>query len=123
MLELAKQQKSGFVLLSTSRVYAIKPLANLPVTTRELGFEPAADADLPSGVSICGIAETFSTEPPVSLYGSSKLASECIALEYGDTFNFPVWSKADGGAYFFVTGLPRAENGMINQQDTQYYAG
>ena len=96
MLELAKQQKSGFVLLSTSRVYAIKPLANLPVTTRELGFEPAADADLPSGVSICGIAETFSTEPPVSLYGSSKLASECIALEYGDTFNFPVWINRCG---------------------------
>ena len=96
MLELAKQQKSGFVLLSTSRVYAIKPLANLPVTTRELGFELAADADLPSGVSICGIAETFSTEPPVSLYGSSKLASECIALEYGDTFNFPVWINRCG---------------------------
>ncbi len=96
MLELAKQQKSGFVLLSTSRVYAIKPLANLPVTTRELGFEPAADADLPSGVSIYGIAETFSTETPVSLYGSSKLASECIALEYGDTFNFPVWINRCG---------------------------
>jgi CDP-paratose 2-epimerase len=28
---------------------------------------------------------------PVSLYGSTKLACEAMALEYGEAFGFPVW--------------------------------
>ena len=37
-----------------------------------------------------GIAEEFSTASPVSLYGSTKLASEVLATEYGAAFGFPV---------------------------------
>ncbi len=36
------------------------------------------------------------TTPPVSLYGSTKLASEYLALEYGETFGFPVWINRCG---------------------------
>jgi len=60
------------------------------------------------------VSEAFSTAPPISLYGSSKLASEAVALEYAETFQFPVWinrcgvlagagqfGKADQGIFSF----------------------
>jgi CDP-paratose 2-epimerase len=42
------------------------------------------------------VSESFSTAPPISLYGSTKLASEVLALEYGETFGFPVWINRCG---------------------------
>ena len=33
---------------------------------------------------------------PISLYGASKLASEALVLEYGYTFNLPVWINRCG---------------------------
>ena len=38
----------------------------------------------------------FSTRAPISLYGSTKLAAEALALEYGDAFDFPVWINRCG---------------------------
>jgi CDP-paratose 2-epimerase len=96
LLELARRHRAGFILLSTSRVYSVKSLAEIPVVVRDDGFEPDHSSVPPPGVSSRGIAENFSTAPPLSLYGSSKLASECIALEYGETFEFPVWINRCG---------------------------
>lgn len=96
LLELAKRHRSGFILLSTSRVYSVGALAEIPVAVKDGRFEPDATRSLPQGVSARGIAEDFSTTPPLSLYGSSKLASEYIALEYGETFGFPVWINRCG---------------------------
>ncbi len=45
---------------------------------------------LPPGCSPAGISDDFSTAAPISLYGSTKLASEALALEYGQAFNLPV---------------------------------
>jgi len=91
LLELAKRHRAGFILLSTSRVYSVRSLADIPVAVNGDRFEPDDSGALPEGVSVQGITENFSTMPPLSLYGSSKLASECLALEYGETFEFPVW--------------------------------
>lgn len=101
MLEFCKQHHAGFVLLSTSRVYSIPPLATLPVVAEDRAFRLAVPqstetAPLPVGVSPAGIAETFSTAAPVSLYGSTKLASEILALEYGATFKLPVFINRCG---------------------------
>jgi CDP-paratose 2-epimerase len=96
LLEYCKAHTAGFILLSTSRVYAIKPLADLKVKPVLNAFKPDRRAKLPKGISAAGVAEEFSTAAPVSLYGSSKLASESIALEYGDTFDFPVWINRCG---------------------------
>lgn len=96
LLELAKRHRAGFILLSTSRVYSVKSLTAIPVVVKEDRFEPDVSNPLPAGVSAHGIAEDFSTAPPLSLYGSSKLASECVALEYGETFDFPVWINRCG---------------------------
>ena len=96
LLEYCKAHKAGFMLLSTSRVYAIEPLAGLPVKVENRAFVPDLAADLPPGVSLAGVSEQFSTRPPLSLYGTSKLASELLALEYSGTFGFPVWINRCG---------------------------
>jgi CDP-paratose 2-epimerase len=90
LLEFCKQHRAGFVLLSTSRVYSIAPLAALPMETHDRAFRLAATGPRPPGVSPAGVDETFSTAAPVSLYGATKLASETLALEYGATFDLPV---------------------------------
>jgi CDP-paratose 2-epimerase len=96
LLEKCKRDKASFILLSTSRVYSIIPLSRLPVTVHAAAFAPAPGATLPPGISGKGITESFSTTPPVSLYGASKLTSETLALEYGAAFDFPVWINRCG---------------------------
>lgn len=96
LLELCKHWNAGFTLLSTSRVYSIPPLATLPLEESSSRFYPAAVAKLPPGLSSAGVAEDFSTSAPISLYGSTKLCSEALALEYGETFGFPVWINRCG---------------------------
>ena len=114
ILEYCKTYRAGLILLSTSRVYSVPPLAALPVEVNQKAFRPRVGAALPDGLTTAGVSEKFSTAPPISLYGSSKLASEVIALEYAETFNFPVWinrcgvlagagqfGKADQGIFSF----------------------
>jgi CDP-paratose 2-epimerase len=114
ILEYCKAHRAGLILLSTSRVYSVPPLAALPVEVCQKAFRPKPNEKLPEGISTAGVSEKFSTAPPISLYGSSKLASEVIALEYAETFNFPVWinrcgvlagagqfGKADQGIFSF----------------------
>jgi len=96
ILEYCKQYHAGFILLSTSRVYSMTPLAGIDVERMGRAFHIKKDQQLPIGISPSGIREDFSTSPPISLYGSSKLASEVLAMEYGATFDFPVWINRCG---------------------------
>ncbi len=96
ILEYCKTHRAGLILLSTSRVYSVPPLAELSVEVRQKAYCPKAGSPLPEGLTAAGVSETFSTAPPISLYGSSKLASEVIALEYAETFQFPVWMNRCG---------------------------
>lgn len=89
LLEYCKVHRAGFILLSTSRVYSIAPLAALPVVSVRDAFVPGAP--FPAGLTAAGLDEGFATTAPVSLYGATKLASEAMALEYGETFGFPVF--------------------------------
>lgn len=109
MLEFCRRHAAVFTLLSTSRVYGIKPLCEIPLSVESGGFVPASDSAFRRG-----IREDFSTIPPVSLYGASKLCAETLALEFGEAFQFPVWinrcgvlagagqfGKADQGIFSF----------------------
>jgi CDP-paratose 2-epimerase len=96
LLEYCKSHRACFILLSTSRVYSIPPLAALPVRVENEAFVPDPGRAFPPGVTAKGVQETFSTQPPISLYGSTKLASEALALEYGAAFGFPVWINRCG---------------------------
>ena len=112
LLEYCKRHRAGLILLSTSRVYSASELSALPVKPSDNRFE-LQDCDL-TGASRSGISEDFPTTAPLSLYGSSKLASETLILEYGYNFDFPVWinrcgvlagagqfGKADQGIFSF----------------------
>ena len=96
VLEYAKAHQAGLLLLSTSRVYSIPALVSLPLRPNGNAFRLDDEAALPPGVSRNGIGVDFSTRAPISLYGSTKLASETVALEYGDAFGFPVWINRCG---------------------------
>lgn len=96
LLEYCKPRRAGFILLSTSRVYSITPLAALAVEAVDGAFRPARAAALPPGLTAAGVDETFATLAPISLYGSTKLASEALALEYGETFDLPVFINRCG---------------------------
>jgi CDP-paratose 2-epimerase len=95
-LEYCRRHGAAFILLSTSRVYSIPPLAALPVVVEDGAFALDPAAPLPGGVSAAGVREDFSTAAPVSLYGATKLASEQLALEYGLAYGFPVWINRCG---------------------------
>ena len=96
LLEYCKRDRAGFILLSTSRVYSIAPLAALPVIAERGAFRPDPRTPPPPGLTAAGVDETFSTLPPVSLYGATKLASEALAIEYGENFSFPVFINRCG---------------------------
>ncbi|QIR37989.1 NAD-dependent epimerase/dehydratase family protein [Tolypothrix sp. PCC 7910] len=96
LLEYCKRYKAGFTLLSTSRVYSISGLSQLRVAETNGAFYPVPEQVFPLGISPSGVTEAYSTDPPVSLYGSTKVASEHLALEYGATFEFPVWINRCG---------------------------
>jgi CDP-paratose 2-epimerase len=113
LLDYCRRHKAGLILLSTSRVYSIRDLAALPVSAHGEAFQlEAAKTNVP-GVTAEGIAEDFPTRQPVSLYGATKLASETMAREYGQAFDFPVWINRCGvlaGAGQFGT----AEQGIFS---------
>jgi CDP-paratose 2-epimerase len=113
LLEYCRSRNAGLILLSSSRVYSIAPLAELPVLVRNRAFQLDTGARVSVGASPAGISESFPAEPPVSLYGATKRASELLALEYAATFNFPVWINRCGvlaGAGQFGT----AEQGIFS---------
>lgn len=96
VLDYCKRHSAGLILLSTSRVYSIPALVSLPLRTTNQGFELDTSGPLPAGVSSRGLGPAFSTEAPISLYGSTKLAGEVLALEYGAAFDLPVWVNRCG---------------------------
>jgi CDP-paratose 2-epimerase len=90
LLEHARRVKAGFLLLSSNRVYNIPDLTTIPLKVLDSAFTFDAAKPSPQGVTERGLNEQFSTAPPISLYGATKLASETITLEYGSAFGFPV---------------------------------
>lgn len=96
LLEAAAERRAGFVMLSTSRVYAIEPLARLPLVETSTAFRLDAAAPLAVGAGPAGISEAFTTSGPVSLYGATKLASEALAIEYAAQAGTPLFINRCG---------------------------
>jgi CDP-paratose 2-epimerase len=87
-LELARRYDAAMIFLSTSRVYAIAALRDLPVRKTATRLTLPEDQ---SGVgwSARGINEQFSTNGSRSLYGATKLASELLIEEYRTLHGIP----------------------------------
>lgn len=120
LLEYCRDHKAGFILLSTSRVYSISALRSIPLEEKAGALQPCRFT-VP-GLTRRGVTEDFSTQPPLSLYGTSKLASEQLAIEYGSAFDFPIcinrcgvlagggqFGKADQGIFSFWIHSYRAQ--------------
>jgi len=113
VLEYCRSSQAGLILLSTSRVYSIPALTQLPLRVESCAFTLDEGQPWPSGVSLAGVREGFSTEAPISLYGATKLASEHLAQEYASGFQVPLWINRCGvlaGAGQFGT----AEQGIFS---------
>jgi CDP-paratose 2-epimerase len=96
LLEAAAVRRAGFVMLSTSRVYAIEALTSLPLVEAGAAYRLDASRDLPAGAGPDGIGEAFTTRGPVSLYGATKLASEALAIEYATQAGTPLFINRCG---------------------------
>ena len=95
VLEYCRRHSAGFVLLSSSRVYSIAALQAVPLAERDGAFRLQSAAPM-TGLSAAGLSEDFSVAPPASLYGTTKLASEALAIEYAEAFGLPVWINRCG---------------------------
>ena len=81
-LEAARVRDAAFLFLSTSRIYPIAALNNLPFEETETRFRWATEGTNIPGFSAAGIAEEFPIDGPRSFYGASKLAGEQLIQEY-----------------------------------------
>lgn len=80
-LEAVRKNNASIIFLSTSRVYSIKALREIPLIESDNRFELKEDR-LVTGLSDKGISKEFSTESSRSLYGATKLCSELLIQEY-----------------------------------------
>ncbi|MGC3968213.1 MAG: NAD-dependent epimerase/dehydratase family protein [Pirellulales bacterium] len=84
-LELARQCKADVLFLSTSRVYPVARLNELPTVEQPTRFALTAETNTP-GASAAGLAEQFPLDGHRTLYGATKLASELVIAEYRHMF-------------------------------------
>lgn len=121
--EAARRKNAAFLFLSTSRVYPIQPLNDLPYDESSSRFcwtDPAAGA-LP-GFSRCGIAESFPLAGARSFYGATKLASELILQEYAYSYQLPVLINRCG----ILTGpwqMGKVDQGVVTYWVTSHLFG
>ena len=80
-LEAARARGAAFLFLSTSRIYPIAALNDLPFAETETRFRWDDVPGIP-GFSGRGIAEGFTLDGARSFYGTSKLAGEQLIQEY-----------------------------------------
>ena len=78
-LDITKRFRSNYVYISSSRIYNIETLNSLKLKFLEK-YIPIKNNE--PGLGNVGVKENFSTMPPVSLYGSSKIISENLIQEY-----------------------------------------
>jgi len=88
-LEAVRKVKADLVFLSTSRVYSIHKLQELPlqIDGKRLMLKGTSAQE---GWSEHGISTSFSLAGSRSLYGTTKLASELLLEEYGAMYGLNI---------------------------------
>ena len=87
-LEACRENKAGMVFLSTSRVYPLAGLRDLPLVDTPDGLDVPRDAAGP-GWSYQGVTVDFPLTGPRSLYGATKLGAELLITEYVHAYDLP----------------------------------
>jgi CDP-paratose 2-epimerase len=111
LLNVAAQHKADFIFLSTSRVYPIAPLEQLTYHETDTRFV-LDEKQKWTGCSAKGIGENFPLEGARSLYGTTKLASELMILEYEAFFGL----KAVINRFGVITGpyqMGKVDQGVV----------
>lgn len=78
-LNFCREHNAKLIFISTSRVYSVGELVNLPICEEATRFTLSGSAQ---GVTNGGITEDFPTSGPRSLYGATKLAAEMFIEEF-----------------------------------------
>ena len=84
-LELARRSPADFIFLSTSRVYPVAALEEIPWEELPTRYDWKKDAS-GTGYSYEGITQQFPLNGVRSLYGATKLCSEHLIMEYLDMY-------------------------------------
>lgn len=87
-LEIARRHGASMIFLSTSRVYGIQALRDLPLERRGERWQIPDGASGP-GWSPRGIRRDFSLDGFRSLYGATKLSAELLIEEYRVAYGLP----------------------------------
>lgn len=111
-LEFARRAVDRMIFISTSRVYSIPALRDLPLVEQEKRLELGNIPANAAGLSREGVGEGFTTARYRSLYGATKLASEMLVQEYCAAFGLKAiinrcgviagpgqWGKTDQGVF------------------------
>ena len=113
VLEYCRERRAGLILLVAAASIPFVILLLFPVRPEHADSSSTPLPSCPPGFRLRGITESF-PDPAAGLsYGATKLASEIMAIEYGLTFDFPVWVNRCGvlaGAGQFGT----AEQGIFS---------
>lgn len=120
-LEAARRHNAAFVLLSTSRVYPIARLNDLPFAEETTRFSWTPTPDV-RGVSAAGIGEDFPLEGPRSVYGATKLAAELLLQEYAYSYGLPALINRCG----LLAGpwqMGKADQGVVTLWAARHYFG
>jgi CDP-paratose 2-epimerase len=120
-LEAARTRGAAFLFLSTSRIYPINALNNLPFTETETRFRWNEMAGV-AGFSKRGIAEGFALDGARSFYGTSKLAGEQLVQEYVFSYGMRALINRCG----LIAGpwqMAKVDQGVITLWVARHYFG
>ncbi len=120
-LEAARTRSAAFLFLSTSRIYPIKALNDLPFTETDTRFRWDNVPGIP-GASARGIAEGFTLDGARSFYGTSKLAGEQLIQEY--VYNYGMRALVDRcGVIAGPWQMGKVDQGVITLWVARHYFG
>ncbi len=120
-LEAARTRGAAFLFLSTSRIYPIAALNDLPFTETETRFRWDDVPGIP-GFSGRGIAEGFTLDGARSFYGTSKLAGEQLIQEY--VFSYGMRALIDRcGVIAGPWQMGKVDQGVITLWVARHYFG
>ena len=120
-LEAARARGAAFLFLSTSRIYPIAALNDLPFVETETRFR-WDEAPGIAGFSRRGIAEGFTLDGARSFYGTSKLAGEQLIQEY--VFSYGMRALIDRcGVIAGPWQMGKVDQGVITLWVARHYFG
>ena len=120
-LEAARARGAAFLFLSTSRIYPIAALNDLPFAETETRFRWDDAPGIP-GFSGRGIAEGFTLDGARSFYGTSKLAGEQLIQEY--VYSYGMRAMIDRcGVLAGPWQMGKVDQGVITLWVARHYFG